>query len=177
MSRTYIYLIESEIGRVKIGVSHSPRARLASIEPISPVLCRLIACWPGVKDDETALHKRFEAQRSHREWFRIEGDLAAFVEAHRGRGVETVPAWDSLGFTSARERRSAAARLGNERRKARLLADPMGQRDEWVRRQVRLRWRMLLRQGASQSEWGRARTRLLAECRAAYDAQQLAMAA
>lgn len=125
MTPTFIYLIESDIGRVKIGYGQKVRDRVQATRVHSPVLTRLIAQWPGVEADETALHDRFVAYRHHGEWFDIRGDVLAFVESKRGLGVENIPAWTDLTFFCREEFRQSlalAARFGKPKaRPARAL--------------------------------------------------------
>ena len=102
----FVYLIESQNQCVKIGWSSAPHGRASIIALHSPVLTRLIAYWPGGRDEEAALHRRFADHRSHREWFNLTGPVAEFVESKRGTSVE-VADWDSLtadGEDFARDR-------------------------------------------------------------------------
>lgn len=112
-----VYLVEAQSGLVKIGVSRNPKSREVLINRHSPIPARLISFWPGDGRDEHALHRRFAGQRSHNEWFRLEGPLSEFVDAKRGLGVDRIPTWEEMTEPGAarrrlsyRERMSAAAK-------------------------------------------------------------------
>lgn len=122
-ARSFVYLIETALGQIKIGCSHWPEQRLKTFVANAPCPLRLIAKWPGEQADERKLHQRFRAERWHNEWFRYEGDLVAFVEQHRGVGVEYIPDWVSLTFAASAERRVKNRIGASEKRKA-LWADP-----------------------------------------------------
>lgn len=79
-----VYFIEGEgTGRVKIGVSHDPTFRLASLQAGSPVALHLRGVLPGGVAVEQALHLRFAEQREHGEWFRLTGELVDVVASAR----------------------------------------------------------------------------------------------
>ncbi|MBB5762125.1 hypothetical protein HNR01_001745 [Methylorubrum rhodesianum] len=113
---TFIYLIEAANGLVKIGVAQKVRDRFQATRLHSPVLTRLIACWPGSQVDEHALHERFRSYREHGEWFVLRGEFAAFVERSRGVGVDHIPTWGDLKFNN---RPAYVLRRNLERTKAR----------------------------------------------------------
>lgn len=109
---SFVYLIESQNGLVKIGCSQWPKQRETMINQHSPVPARLVACWPGRQADERVLHRKFHAHRNHNEWFRIEGELTSFVEASRGLGVDRVATWDELTIAGIEQRnQDVSARL------------------------------------------------------------------
>lgn len=122
-ARSFVYLIETALGQIKIGCSHWPEQRLKTFVANAPCPLRLIAKWPGEQTDERKLHQRFAAQRWHNEWFRYEGDLIAFVEQNRGVGVENIPEWAGLTFAASSERRRCCRASAAEKSKA-LWADP-----------------------------------------------------
>lgn len=64
---------------VKIGFTADLDARLASIATHAPAPPVVLLTVPGTVLDERAYHDRFEAHRAHREWFRLEGELADFI--------------------------------------------------------------------------------------------------
>lgn len=74
----WIYFIEAG-GFIKIGFTTNVPARLASIETSSPHSVTLLRQEPGTMRDEAAYHARFAAHRVRREWFALDGDLAAFL--------------------------------------------------------------------------------------------------
>lgn len=119
----FIYLIEAEVGRVKIGFSHCPKTRLATMSVSSVCPLRLIAQWPGCRRDEQALHKQFSDFRRHGEWFLVSGELATFVAESRGRGVAPVPNWPSSYWEASAGRRSEISKRRSESQK-RNWSDP-----------------------------------------------------
>lgn len=129
MSR-FIYLIEAEIGLLKIGNSRDPETRLKSFAANSVCPVRLIAKWPGSIADEMALHSRFADLRSYNEWFLIEGSLADFAAEKRGLNVVSPPDWDMIRETTASARRKAGDAAKSDRMKA-LWSDA-----EWRARQL-----------------------------------------
>lgn len=68
-----IYLLEGA-GLHKIGSSHEPARRLATLQTGSPVVLELVAAWPGDDRGERALHALFSDRRAHGEWFRFHVD-------------------------------------------------------------------------------------------------------
>lgn len=120
---SFVYLIEAQMGVLKIGCSARPETRLKTMAVNSPTPLRLIAVWPGVTADERALHARFDAHRFYNEWFRIEGDLAGFVESVRGKGVARIPDWSDSGPSGSAERKKAGRHSASMKLKA-LWADP-----------------------------------------------------
>lgn len=68
---------------VKIGWTVDARKRLKELQTGCPFPMELRALLPGGVREETALHQRFKAYRIRRgnEWFRLEGDLAAYLES------------------------------------------------------------------------------------------------
>jgi hypothetical protein len=104
-SQTFIYVVESITGVVKIGCSYNPEERAKRIAAESCAPARLIAKWPGVIPEEIALHKRFIEHHSHNEWFHLRGDVAAFIEPRRGLGV-VVSTWAEVTAPRTNGRRS-----------------------------------------------------------------------
>lgn len=120
---SFVYLIEAQIGVLKIGCSRKPETRLRTMAVNSPTPLRLIATWPGLIADEQALHRRFNGHRFYNEWFRIEGDLAEFVRTVRGKGVVSIPDWADCGPEASEERKRAGHQRAGLKLKA-LWADP-----------------------------------------------------
>lgn len=128
----YVYVIEFEsIGRVKIGSSAWPDTRLKTIQQNSPVACRLIAQWPGTRDEEFALHARFDAHRAYRECFEVAGELADWLATVRGLGLDSVEPWPGR-YHDGREERERARRESQGQKIRAYWADP-----EWRERQLR----------------------------------------
>jgi hypothetical protein len=80
-SRGYIYFLRCPLnGLVKIGwTGVSPRMRLAGVGTMSPIRLEPIGVIPGPKVDEAEFHRRFEAFRSHGEWFRDNQELSELM--------------------------------------------------------------------------------------------------
>lgn len=71
-NRQYLYLMRSEIGLFKIGISTDPRARLSSVISSSGIDVELIAFYKTdgpAKEVEKKLHKLFQKYRVRGEWF------------------------------------------------------------------------------------------------------------
>lgn len=113
MSSTFLYLIEAENGRVKIGCSSAPEKRVYSFCNGSCAV-RLIAKWSGTLDDEAEMHQRFSAARVYREWFRLEGEFAEFVALMRGLGVERIREWDTFVFGNGADMHQARCAMKSE---------------------------------------------------------------
>ena len=101
-----VYIVEAKNGLCKIGCSKVPVQRAEMIHTHSPIPVRLVAQWPGGHAEERALHLRFNEYRDHNEWFRLEGEVALFVDERRGIGVEIVE-WSQITWQSSVEKRAA----------------------------------------------------------------------
>lgn len=100
----YLYLLEAQLGFIKIGYSEDPEKRQLTFAAASPCPVRLIAKWPGGFAEEQQLHAAFIGLRRHNEWFALEGALAVFVDAVRGRGVSHILDWPELTWEKSRQR-------------------------------------------------------------------------
>ena len=70
--RQYLYLMRSEIGLFKIGISTNPRARLSSLISSSGLDVELLAFYKtneDAKEVEKKLHKLFKKYHVRGEWF------------------------------------------------------------------------------------------------------------
>lgn len=116
---SFVYLIQAQNGVVKIGCAQIPEQRLAAVKTHSPVPVRLIAVWPGDFAEERAFHKRFDACRSHLEWFRVEGELLAFIAEKQGVGLDRILGWHEITYLpDAAKKEAGVSRLrvlANER--------------------------------------------------------------
>jgi hypothetical protein len=65
---------------IKIGITSDLGARLRALRDASPVPLALLHSLPGTARQESALHLKFIAARSHAEWFRATDELRAFIE-------------------------------------------------------------------------------------------------
>jgi hypothetical protein len=127
---TLIYVVQAQIGLIKIGCARIPEQRLATIRTHSPVLTRLIAQWPGRIADERELHARFLPYRQHSEWFQVDGPVAVFVDWIMGRGLKRVQEWEECTFAGNGGRVNRAAALRSIALK-KVWADP-----EWRLKQI-----------------------------------------
>lgn len=81
-SSTFVYFIATEDrAKIKIGCSHTPSHRLANLAAWSPVPLTILAAVEGNFDDERALHSRYLALHSHREWFNSSAEMLADIAA------------------------------------------------------------------------------------------------
>jgi len=78
----YVYFIQRGRTReVKIGSAYDVRARLTILRTSTPDNLRLIGTVVGDNTTEREMHKRFSEYRIRGEWFKMEGELAAFIKA------------------------------------------------------------------------------------------------
>lgn len=131
MSGTFVYVIEAQLGVIKVGWSYTPLGRLKTVRTHSPVPVRLYAFWPGTMDDERDIQFRLRAHRTHCEWFRIEGETIDFMREARGRGVEAVEDWASLGSPASEDLRLRKAAARSARMKE-VWASPEFRRERAV---------------------------------------------
>lgn len=80
----FVYAIVAG-SRVKIGWSTNPRRRVQGLKTGSAGHCNLVGFVPGTKAQEAELHALLSPWRVRREWFRVDGPVAHFVRAVRGR--------------------------------------------------------------------------------------------
>jgi hypothetical protein len=74
-----IYFIQDTGSRaIKIGVSRSPRERLADLQTAHPARLVLLGIMDGMQNEERALHSKFD--RVHGEWFEPTPDLMSFIQ-------------------------------------------------------------------------------------------------
>lgn len=74
------FLAADSASLVKIGSASMLAKRLKGLATMSPVPLRLACYLRGGQVLERQLHKQFAEYRAHGEWFRHEGELAAFIE-------------------------------------------------------------------------------------------------
>lgn len=80
--RGVVYFLQNGVpGRVKIGFTEDLKGRLSALQGATSDAVTLIGTIPGPAKLERKMHKRFDAHRMRREWFKIEGNLAAFLKA------------------------------------------------------------------------------------------------
>jgi hypothetical protein len=74
----YVYFLRMG-GNLKIGFSKNVGARLRAIQTGCPEPAEIVKIIPGTDQTERYFHKHFIAHRLSGEWFRLDGELAAFV--------------------------------------------------------------------------------------------------
>lgn len=78
-NRTYLYVAESG-PFIKIGITMNVDQRMGALRRSSPYDVSLIHWFIGTLKEEAGLHARFAAHCHRSEWFRREGELAAWIE-------------------------------------------------------------------------------------------------
>lgn len=75
-----IYFIQQgDAGPIKIGWSKNVRSRLAGLQTANPYPLRLLLVLDGEERDERRLHDWFGTERLNGEWFKSDGEVAAFI--------------------------------------------------------------------------------------------------
>lgn len=118
--------------RAKIGRSKNVGTRLGTIQRMSPVPLSILWQTEGGSELESALHRRFDGQRVHGEWFDFGGkdpamEVAAAVDDIRAEQAQAVAAAEE------RERRK------RERRQPANYAEALRFLEEATARVLRLR--------------------------------------
>ncbi len=77
---SYVYLAQAENEQIKIGWSSDVMRRLSELRKYRRQAVHLLACFPGNKPDELALHDRFASLSVGDEWYEdTDGSIAAYV--------------------------------------------------------------------------------------------------
>lgn len=114
-----LYVLRSNINRVKIGISANPVLRMAQIKSASPIKIELdlvFFCELSCRDAEQVekrLHSRFARWRAHGEWFSISAHEA--VQAAQAMSAEYDPV-EPRQTESAPNRRYVAGGISLARR-------------------------------------------------------------
>lgn len=106
MSSFVYFIAPADRTIVKIGFSHCPKRRLEELGAWSPVPLTILAYVPGSSQDELALHSRYAALHSHREWFRASEEMLADIAMIARLGE--LPA----AFKAVAGQRNPLARIG-----------------------------------------------------------------
>jgi len=80
----YVILAE-EVRRIKVGISTSPKARLAGMQTGSPCTLKLLAVARGSLYDERNLHKKLTQFHAHGEWFDLTDECLGMIEAYMSK--------------------------------------------------------------------------------------------
>lgn len=79
--KSLVYLAQRADGLIKIGWSSDVERRVRELRRDSRSAVELLACFPGDKPDELALHALFADLRVEDEWFHPGAALLAFLES------------------------------------------------------------------------------------------------
>jgi hypothetical protein len=79
-SGRYTVYFAGAVGKIKIGCSIRPADRILAVGEWIPFPTVLLATLPGGFPLEAALHRMFNEEWSHGEWFDASARLLAFVE-------------------------------------------------------------------------------------------------
>jgi hypothetical protein len=80
-AKSWVYFVQARSGHIKIGIAVNPRKRMCHLQSHHPEPLRLLACIPGGRDMERALHKEFAAHRVTGEWFKPAPELVERIRA------------------------------------------------------------------------------------------------
>ena len=129
----FVYVLESEIERIKIGYSVTPEKRERISQTHSPARVRMIAFWKADQDEEFNLHRRFADYRVHGEWFRYAGEVAAWVETVRGINVLQITPWSDLTIAAGHLRREEQSKRHSEAMRTMWRDMPQETRAHWIK--------------------------------------------
>ena len=74
-----VYFIGGVTGHIKIGFARNPHSRMYEMQTGSPVKLMIYAYALAPRETEWALHKHFERDRCHGEWFERSNDLLHLI--------------------------------------------------------------------------------------------------
>lgn len=97
-----VYVMESDLGLVKLGISNNPSARLRTIRSSSGVPVQLVhssSARPDARAVEAAAHKLLSEKRRAGEWFDVSPDEAieAIAQAVKIVEADLVSTADGVG--------------------------------------------------------------------------------
>jgi hypothetical protein len=76
----YIYFIQPKMGGlIKIGKTHNLRKRFETIQFMCPIPLKVITYLLAPQEVESDLHRRFEIDRRHGEWFHPSAELLDYI--------------------------------------------------------------------------------------------------
>lgn len=93
---TLLYVIESEINFVKIGIGKNPETRLQAFQDASPFLLRLLHTQVSTVEYEKRLHMALAQYRANGEWYYGTKDLKDTVSSVLGP-IQWLPPLTPLG--------------------------------------------------------------------------------
>lgn len=110
-----IYVVQPEpggpvkIGYTWVGYVEDVQKRIRSLETGCPWPLKLLATIDGSTALESRLHQRFREYRVHREWFRVEGELAEWLREIAGDKVGPSMPVDTSNVLVFRQREEVPA--------------------------------------------------------------------
>lgn len=109
MSRSFrglewIYYCDDNRGRIKIGYSLNPHARIAEFRTVNPEI-ELIAMESGLRELERVRHSQFHEERIGGEWFIKSERLEQWMDL-----LECL-AWIEAGFTARRQKEPGGMKI------------------------------------------------------------------
>lgn len=78
---TYVYFVEDEQGRIKIGQATNPETRIKALRLAQAGPLKVLAVSFGHMGLESRLHRQFQHLRLKNEWYSSGDDLRLFVSA------------------------------------------------------------------------------------------------
>ena len=75
---------------VKIGRARNVEQRMRDIQSANPHTIELLFVSFGGNEVEKELHRRFAAYKHRDEWFRLEGEVAEWIQVQRDQGAQPV---------------------------------------------------------------------------------------
>lgn len=103
VNKGHLYFIGADVGPIKIGCSHNPKARLKDLQTASPYKLRLLAILEDGGHEEAAYHRWFAADRLHGEWFQpSEKLLAEIADINRNQRIDFPPQKGRLVLVASR---------------------------------------------------------------------------
>lgn len=81
MESHWVYFVQGgPEALIKIGTSTDVATRVRGLQNSCPVPIRLLAVMPGGQRTEAALHRRWQAHRTHGEWFYPAASILEFID-------------------------------------------------------------------------------------------------
>jgi hypothetical protein len=122
----FVYLVDSRLGLVRLGVAAVPRQRLRELQVGSPVRLRLVLTTPFPSREEARavaaeLARRFAARLAHGQWYRVtraEVERALASRPLRAAPARAAPARAAEGEGSGALGRGRGARPRTEKERA-----------------------------------------------------------
>jgi hypothetical protein len=85
--KSFVYFVR-QADFVKIGWSAKWRSRVSILQTANPNPIEVLAVYRGGPKYEKSLHERFAAHHVRAEWFSFCDEIAAYIEANKGKCVK-----------------------------------------------------------------------------------------